>query len=245
MDQALHSASRTYGIIGDGRVATHVVHYFTLLGIPFRQWSRSDAAAKGVDPTSLLRATVQECTHVLLLIKDGEIEPFIRMNPFLQSRQLIHCSGRLVTELAVGYHPLFSFSRTLYDRSTYESIPVVCEAGRPTFRDAFPLLPNPSVAIERSLKPYYHALCVLSGNFTTLVWQKTFNEFENRLGIPHSFASSYLGSIVHNLVQSPTDALTGPLARKDTETIRSNLAALKGDPYVRLYEAVLEIVKPV
>jgi predicted short-subunit dehydrogenase-like oxidoreductase (DUF2520 family) len=197
----------------------------------------------GVDPSTMLRDTMQDCTHILLLIKDAEIEPFIRKNSFLQSRQLIHCSGSVVTELAVGYHPLFSFSRTLFEKATYESIPIICDAGGPGFKDAFPMLPNPWITIETSLKPYYHALCVLSGNFTTLVWQKTFREFELRLGIPPRFALLYLRSIVHNLAHSPTDALTGPLARKDTQTIRNNLAALEGDPYVHLYKAICDIVE--
>lgn len=244
MDQTLHSDSHTYGIVGNGRVATHFAHYFSLLEIPFRQWSRASAAMMCVDPTAMLRETMQDCTHILLLIKDTEIEPFIRTNPFLQSKKLVHCSGSLVTHLAVGYHPLFSFSHTLYDQATYESIPMICDAGGPSFKDAFPLLPNPWITIEPSLKPYYHALCVLSGNFTTLVWQKTFKEFESRLGIPHNCASLYLRSIVHNLIQSPADALTGPIARKDMSTIRSNLAALEGDPYVHLYKAILEIVEP-
>ncbi|MCX6142487.1 MAG: DUF2520 domain-containing protein [Ignavibacteriales bacterium] len=244
MDQTLHSDPHTYGIVGNGRVATHFAHYFSLLGIAFRQWSRASAAMMCVDPTSMLRETMQDCTHILLLIKDTEIEPFIRTNPFLQSKRLVHCSGSLVTELAIGYHPLFSFSHTLYERATYESIPMICDAGGPSFKDAFPLLPNPWITIEPSLKPYYHALCVLSGNFTTLVWQKTFKEFEARLGIPPEFALLYLRSIVHNLIHSPADALTGPIARKDMRTIGSNLAALEGDAYVHLYKAILEIVEP-
>ena len=244
MDRPVNSDMHTYGIVGNGRLATHLAHYFTLLRIPFRQWSRASAAIQRADPASMLRETMRDCTHILLVIKDGEIDPFIKQNSFLQSRRLIHCSGSLVSAFAVGYHPLFSFSHTLHERTTYESIPMICDAGGPSFREAFPLLPNPWIAIEPSLKPYYHALCVLSGNFTTLVWQKAFKEFEARLGIPPECVVQYLQSIVHNLTHSRDDALTGPIARRDIGTIRSNLSALEGDQYLSLYKAMLEIVDP-
>ncbi len=111
------------------------------------------------------------------------------------------------------------FSGTRFGRkSRCESLPMTCDAGGPGFNDVFPALPNPRITIEPSIKPYYHALCVLSGNFTTLVWQKTFREFEVRLGIPPDFALLYLRSIVRNLNQFPGDALTGPIIRKETKS---------------------------
>jgi phosphoglycerate dehydrogenase-like enzyme len=33
------------GIVGDGRLARHFLHYFSLLGLPVRAWSRRASAA--------------------------------------------------------------------------------------------------------------------------------------------------------------------------------------------------------
>jgi len=188
---------------------------------------------------------MDDCSHILLLITDSHIEPFIRAHPFLQAKHLLHCSGSLVSNLAGGYHPLFSFSEDSYVRSVYESIPFVCDAGIQGFDQIFPTLPNPWTTIERDLKPLYHALCVLSGNLTVLVWKKLFDEFGGRLQIPPEYATAYLQSVVRNLIQNPGAALTGPIARRDLATVRENLVALKADLFVRIYRAALDTIDPV
>ncbi len=60
-----------YLIIGNGRVARHFCHYFSLLKIKqYSQWDRSQ-------PLSRLHELTTDATHILLLIKDSAIEPFI------------------------------------------------------------------------------------------------------------------------------------------------------------------------
>ena len=226
-----------YGIVGDGRVARHMTHYFDLLDLPHVNWSRRSA---GNAPPS---AALAESDAVLLLVSDAAIEQFITSNDGLREKTLIHFSGSLVTSSATGMHPLTTFGADLYDRVTYESIPFVCEEGEPRFEDVFPELPNPRYTLAAGLRPLYHSLAVMAGNFTMILWNKLFHTFEEQLQLPPSVALPYLRQVAANLEKVDT-ALTGPITRGDRDTIRANLAALSGDPYHDVYAAFVKAVAP-
>lgn len=228
----------TYAIIGNGRLASHFAHYFNLLKIPFIQWSRSNNSVQD------LKICISKASHVLLLISDQAIEPFIIDFPFLKNKILIHCSGSLNTPLALSVHPLMTFSKELYDLKTYESIPFICEKNV-IFSDIFPQLPNPHHCLDVSLKPYYHTLCVMSNNFTTLLWQKFYQELSQTLNLPMNIIHPFLQQTFHNLLNNPLSALTGPLVRNDQSTISSNLKSLENDPYQNIYKTFLETYKTI
>lgn len=227
-----------YGIIGDGRVAWHMAHYFDLLGLPHVDWSRRSAG--NVSPS----VTLTPCDVVLVLVSDAAIEAFLTANDELREKTLIHFSGSLITPLAKGMHPLTTFGADLYDRVTYESIPFVCEEGEPRFEDVFPELVNPRYTIAADLKPLYHSLAVMAGNFTMLLWRKVFHTFEEQLQLPPGVALPYLRQVAANLEKAPDMASTGPITRGDRDTIRANLAALATDPYRDVYVAFLKAVAP-
>lgn len=230
MRQVPTSAGPPFGIVGNGRLARHFRHYFTLLGLPVSAWSRNGSGPSPPD-------SLASCPTVLILIPDGEIVPFIDAWPALQEKRLVHCSGRLVTAVAEGAHPLMTFGPTLYDLATYRTIPFVLDAGGTPLSTLLPGLPNPSFTIPAADRPYYHALCVMAGNFSTMLWGKLFDELEGRFGIPASAAHPYLGRIAANLMANADTALTGPLARGDAKTTAANLRALEGDTYHAVYAA--------
>jgi 2-dehydropantoate 2-reductase len=218
------------GIVGDGRVARHFSYYFELLGLPFRSWSRRVSSPS---PLEALGA----CRTVLLLIRDSAIPSFVDAWPALRSKRLVHFSGSLVTPVAEGAHPLMSFGPALYDLRTYRAIPFAVDPCGTPLTELLPGLPNPSFAIAARERPYYHALCVMAGNFSTLLWQKLFNELETRFGVPASVAHPYLERLAANLLADAPNALTGPLSRGDAPAIAANLAALDGDPFRDVYAA--------
>jgi predicted short-subunit dehydrogenase-like oxidoreductase (DUF2520 family) len=219
------------GIVGSGRLARHLLHYFSLLDIPVRAWSRRQP-----DPDPV--AALADCRTVLLLINDDQIVPFIDAWPAWRGKQLMHCSGSLVTDAAEGAHPLMTFGDTLYELETYRRTPFVLERGRTPLDELLPGLPNPWFTIPASERPYYHALCVLAGNGSTILWQKLFAEFDRRFGIPPSAAHPYLAQVAANLAHDPDNALTGPLSRGDAGTISANLTALEGDPLQAVYRTL-------
>jgi predicted short-subunit dehydrogenase-like oxidoreductase (DUF2520 family) len=219
----------TYGLIGRGRLATHLARYFQLEKLPYRQWHRTH-------PEPLDRS-VDGCDVLLLAVSDDAIEPFMGANPEVTNRPVVHFSGSLVVDGADGLHPLMTFGPELYDHDTYRAIPFVSERGGLSFGDVFPTLGNPSWVLNADLKPLYHALCVLAGNFTTMLWSKAFADFEKRLGLPREVLLPYLERTAANTVAAGESALTGSLARGDQQTIDRDLSALEGDPYREVYQA--------
>lgn len=224
----------TYAILGNGRMARHFAHYFTLLKIPFLQWARNTHSH------TQLPNTLSQASHILLLISDHAIEPFIEAYPLLKTKILIHFSGSLITPFAFGTHPLMTFSQELYSLETYQNIPFICDQTASPFPELFPNLPNPHYTLPSDVKPRYHALCVMSNNFTTLLWQKFYQELDQTLNMPMNTIHPYLDQTLHNLKNNPSSALTGPLARKDQSAININLKALENDPFQNVYKAFLE-----
>ena len=222
------------GIVGNGRVARHFRHYVDLLGLSVCAWSRRMQASSPPD-------ALASCRTVLLLIRDAAIDPFIEAWPALQEKRLVHCSGSLVTAAAEGAHPLMTFGPTLYDLADYRAMPFVLDAGGTPFSELFPDLPNPSFMIPAAERPYYHALCVMAGNFSTILWVKLFDELQRRFGMPASAAHPYLARVAANVMADAGRALTGPLARRDAQAIAANLTALEGDPFHSVYAAFTRV----
>ncbi len=246
MTAASRSKIHRYALLGSGRLARHLTHYFKTEGLEANAWARRpDPAFNDVDVSVYrdarirLEATVEPCTHVLILISDDAIEPFIRQHKFLRRKILIHCSGSLSLDEAQGIHPLMTFSHELYAPEVYRHMPFVTDANGPGFADLFPCLPNPSYEIAREKKALYHAYCVASGNFTALLWEKIFQDFEAELGLPKTVLLPYMDRVFANL-SSADGVVTGPLIRKDLKTIQRNLMALDGKPLQDLYKAFLE-----
>jgi hypothetical protein len=79
-------------------------------------------------------------------------------------------------------------------------------------------------------------MCVLSGNFTTLLWQKMLSELD-QWNLPSDIALPCAQKTIEMVFRNPDEALSGPFIRGDLETQKKNLAALSGDPYHDVYRA--------
>lgn len=217
-----------YLIIGNGRVAHHFQYYFQLLEIHFQVWHRQRCLAK-------LSQLLTDSTHILILITDHAIDAFIQQHLHCSQSVKLHFSGSLVSAHAFGAHPLMTFNLQLYDLEIYKRIPFVIDDNAPDFNKLFPSLPNPHHRIPRTQKAKYHAMCVLSGNFSCMLWQKFMRTLEQELNIPASTANCYLQQLTNNLMQDWQSALTGPLVRNDSLTLQKNLEALREDPFREIY----------
>ena len=90
-------------------------------------------------------------------------------------------------------------------------------------------------------RPYYHALCVMAGNFSTILWVKLFDELHRRFGMPATAAHPYPARVAANVMADADQALTGPLSRGDAKTIATNLEVLEGDPFHAVYSAFAKV----
>ncbi|OFZ15438.1 MAG: hypothetical protein A2Z20_12115, partial [Bdellovibrionales bacterium RBG_16_40_8] len=214
----------TYLIVGSGLLAKHLAHYLDTLRIPFLTWSRNSPETTD----SSLEHLAKKSDRILLLISDNEIANFVKNHKFLLQKKLIHCSGALTFSFAESAHPLNTFGPDLYEQKVYLNTPFILESGRTPFSELLPGLSNPHYFLTPEKKALYHSLCVMAGNFTTLLWQNVFKLFEEDLKLPHEVLLSYLDTVATNLKLSPKSALTGPIARRDTQTIIRNLDSLAG-----------------
>ena len=222
-----------YLLIGNGRTAKHFCHYFSLLQIPFASWDRRYSQQE------LAEKSIQ-ASHILLLINDDAIEDFIKQHLQHSTATLIHCSGSLNTRMAISVHPLTSFTQQLYSLEQYQNIPFIVEKETIAFEKLFPQLLNPHFYLDKNQKAKYHALCVASGNFSCILWQKLFETFEQEFGLPQEAAHAYLQQQTNNLINDYQHALTGPLVRQDTTTIKNNIAALNNDPLQKIYQLFVQ-----
>ncbi|MBA3661626.1 MAG: DUF2520 domain-containing protein [Gammaproteobacteria bacterium] len=220
----------SYLIIGNGRLARHVQFYFNALGLQHECWHRHQGLAK-------LAQCINKASHILILIADDAIIPFAESYLMHTDAMLIHCSGCLISDKIFGAHPLSTFNQTLYTLDNYQSIPFVIDDDAPDFRTLLPGIPNPHIRLNKSKKEKYHAMCVLAGNFSCLLWLKLFTTFEREFNIPASFAHDYLRQQTANLLADASTALTGPLTRGDTLTISKHLQTLERDPFKEVYVA--------
>lgn len=229
------SQSISYLLIGSGRVASHISHYLHLLNISFQTWDRSQ------DPHAIQRK-IADATHILLAIKDEAILPFYHRHLAGLEKTVVHFSGAHHYEDMIAAHPLMTFGNDLYLQEFYERIHFVV-TGATALSEALPGLPNRFTLLPAEQKPLYHALCVIGGNFVTLLTGKMLSGFQD-MQIPPEAAQVYLEKITANVFAKGTSALSGPLVRKDVSTVEANLQALQGDAFRNIYEAFLKTYWP-
>ncbi|MCB0361968.1 MAG: DUF2520 domain-containing protein [Bdellovibrionales bacterium] len=217
-------------------MARHLGYYFSSLGLPLLKWSRNGDPQFNTyehvdrrEGQKQLKELLHRATHLWILTKDSAIKEVSEYCSEMRGSQLcqFHCSGSLYFSKVFGAHPLMTFGSQLYPLTSYSKIPFVLDPKTPDLNQIVPLFQNPVVRLDPQNKPLYHALCVASGNFSVLLWQMAKVEF-SRLGIEWEYLRPYLEQTCFNVSHSVDEALTGPLARRDKETIESNLSALRG-----------------
>lgn len=206
---------QNYGIVGNGAMARHFTNYLDLEEINYIRWKRGETLDK-----------LRECEIIFLLISDDSIENFVSKNPTIQSKTLVHFSGALSITGTIGFHPLMTFGKELYSIDEYRSIPFIGIESTLQFYKIFPNLNNKYYKIEKSQKAYYHALCVISGNFSSIIWNKVFKSFKEDLALPEDVLIPYLKRNFSNIINNPTNSLTGPIKRQDKITMNKNMKNL-------------------
>lgn len=219
-------------IIGRGRIATHLSHFLGLNVHPYpiKIWHRDL-------PESELQALIANARAVFLCIKDDALADFLNGQP--QPEKFVHFSGSQSFTDVLGAHPLMTFSTELYTKDIYEQIPFVVDKDVQKFHKFFPTLKNKVHPINPEQKALYHALCVLSGNFTTVLWSALSKEMQKKLQLPPDILNAYLRQTAENTLKNQFAALTGPLVRGDQKVIERHLNILKGSHWSSLYEDLI------
>ncbi|HPI39472.1 MAG TPA: DUF2520 domain-containing protein [Pseudobdellovibrionaceae bacterium] len=247
-------------IIGSGRLARHLNHYFNLLDISHHWWNRRTSTLENLD--FLLNEASNQESQVYLAISDSAIYPFFEKHLKGKKIQAVHFSGLLSFPEIPSAHPLMSFGNTFFDLSVYEKIHFTI-SGVTQLSELLPGLKNPYSIISAENKAYYHSLCVLGGNFSQVLIKKMVLELE-ALQIPKQASELYLNQIIKNtfielehVKMIPKDIQrskesresllqkclpsSGPLVRKDLQTLKTHLEVLAADPFSSVYKSILDL----
>ncbi|MFN8790172.1 MAG: DUF2520 domain-containing protein [Bdellovibrionales bacterium] len=213
------SSSRSYLLIGSGRLSRHLQFYFHTIGLHFDHWDRQ----KSVE--TLDRALEKRPT-VLLAISDQALQPFFDTHLKKRDLVVVHFSGALHLPGLIACHPLMSFADRLFPNEFYPRIGFAV-TGTSSLQDCLPELPNPSFPLRPEEKALYHAWCVLAAAGTQTLWKAARAQLMAQ-GVPSASFDSYLQQIAENFIRDPEHSLTGPWARNDRATIQKNEEALSG-----------------
>ncbi len=215
--------------IGNGKLSKHFQFLFGQLNLPYRVWSHKDSFNE-------LQSIAQGCECVFILLKDSMIEPLYKQNLKSLNMKCYHFSGSLIVAGVFDFHPLMTFGENTYELDQYLKIPFItsCET------ETLPFLPNRIIRIKPEQKSLYHAMCVLSGNFSQMLFTLASNKL-NKLGINNNDIKNYVIQSISNVENNPLQNLTGPIVRKDHQTIQKNISALDNPEHQKLYKTFVEI----
>lgn len=221
-----------YVFIGDGRLAKHLSAYFQMAGLDTVTWSRRGS----VELSTLIKPNDIFC----LTTEDSQlVEWSNKIQSEFPNHKIVHFSGSQVIDQVPSYHPLMTFSHTLYDFDTYKRIPFVGELGQPQLKGVFKGLKNPFTQIPAEKKGSYHAMVAMAANFPQLIWDEIATELQSQVQLDFSLLAPLLRQSLENSLQNPSTAPTGAIARKDLKTINRHLDAIDRNDLKGIYYSFL------
>ena len=155
---------------------------------------------------------------------------------------VFHCSGALSSEslaacktsAIASAHPVHSFADPAQSVATLAGSSVAIEGNDSAvdlLHRAFAAIGCEPLALAAANKSLYHAGSVFACNYLTVLMDLSLRSFA-AAGIEREHALQLLRPIVlqtaeNNMQLGPEDSLTGPIARGDTDTVQSQLQALR------------------
>lgn len=252
-------------VIGAGKVGGTLARLwyqagYTVAGVYSRTDDHALRLAQMVEAQALHHpdAAFEEADLVLLSVPDDAIASVVRQvkRADLSGKAVVHTSGALDMEPLVplaqrgaqigGLHPALPFARV---ETAMAQIPgtvfALQAAGQPLrswLVDLVAAVHGRTSWLEPGQKAIYHAALVIASNYTVVlagVAERLLLGVGADRAAVQQILHTLLAATVENLRQmEPAAALTGPLTRADTGTLRRHLASLPDeqlrDAYIRL-----------
>ena len=179
----------------------------------------------------------------------------------LEGKIVCHFSGSLSSDLFTGrekkgvsacsVHPMYAFSSKF---TSYEQLNHVIFTAEGDFYalsvvgDIFRKAGNKVCVMESAKKTRYHASASMISNLMIGLYEMSIQMLmdcgfsrEDAVELTTPLVQNNIKALLHS---SPEEALTGPIERGDTETVKKHLSVLteaEKEVYLRLGETVLEI----
>lgn len=220
-------------IIGRGKVGSALL----------KQLRRADVEVSSHDSRAP-KPVVRGATVFILAVPDAQIAPLAeRLAPYLSRKSVVlHCAGARGPEELVacarrgaavaGFHPLVSFASRRQVPSLAGSMFVAhgdLRATRAAQRIARAL--GAQCVVRPILGPSYHATAAMLANGSAAI---AFSALQPllQLGMSQLEAQRALASLLQSVAANIRElglpqALTGPVVRRDSATVKAHLAALR------------------
>ncbi len=245
-----------FAVVGAGKVGSALARLLSRAGHEFlgAADTRPDAARAACEfagegtPSADAPSLTRRAELVFITTPDGQIEPacdeIARQGGFVEGTVVAHCSGALPSSVLRGarlagarvgsLHPLQAFATAEQAvkllPGSYCCIEGDEEAVEVLERVAEALGARP-LSIATEAKPLYHAVAVLASNYLVGLEHAALKAAQ-AAGLDRAEALRALMPLIKGTVSNLEavgipDALTGPIARGDVETVRGHIAALE------------------
>ena len=257
----------SFAVVGCGRLGTALAKHLTAAGYPLVGLaSRSLASAK--ETATLIDAAcygdpIWEMTKtadvVFLTTPDGIIsqafKTVLENSGFKPGAVVLHCSGAHPSTILkpsdtqnihIGsMHPMQSFASKSVSGNPFDGIIISVEGSEKAVSIATAMatdLGAVCLPLATKGKTLYHASAVVASNYLVALMQMALN-FMETAGISSDQAFGVLSPLVNGTLSNiekngVTDALTGPIARGDVETVQRHLTAIltQSPEFIDLYK---------
>ena len=245
----------SFAIVGCGRLGTALAKHLTTAGYHLVGLaSRSLSSAK--ETAALIKVdcygepiweTTKSADVVFVTTPDGIITEVFKLivenNGFKPGAVAVHCSGAhpstILSALAVqdihvgSMHPMQSFASKTVPGNPFEGIIISVEGSEKAVSIATDMakdLGAVCLPLATKGKTLYHASAVVASNYLVALMQMAL-KFMETAGIPPDQAFGVLKPLVNGTLSNIekngiTDALTGPIARGDTETVQRHITSI-------------------
>jgi predicted short-subunit dehydrogenase-like oxidoreductase (DUF2520 family) len=236
MEENRNIYSPSLGIIGSGRMATYLVHAFSIAGMtPKVIMSRNAESGKKLSGRYLIPFydTAESVPHRIdiwfLAVPDDSIaEVTLKMSKVYSDAILVHCSGAFDTSQIMSFHPR---SACFYPLQTFsgdipanlDEIPILISASDAHISDSLKQLAqkisHQVLTIDDSDRLVVHLAAVFANNFTNLMLRFSEDILQSR-----ALDIDLLFRLMQETVDKakrigPDAAQTGPAQRGDVKTL--------------------------
>lgn len=239
------------GFIGAGKVGLSMARYFKYKSIDvsgFYIGSHSDNTKAEFIVFDDLQYFIDKSDIIFLTVTDRAISQIWsrleKMN--IQNKIICHCSGSLSSEIFINadklkafccsLHPILPFETDNVSLSQISKAYFTIEGNKTAVENISSLLDickNPYYIIDSKNKAKYHCAACFASNFVVAVCQKA-AELMSQCGFEYSEAIGALTPLilsnVNNICQKGAlSALTGPVERNDTATVKLHMEVLNSE----------------
>ena len=246
------------GIIGAGRLGASLAVSLAAAGhrvgaVASRSPRSAAALVAQIDGDARAREPADvaaSCDLVFLTVPDGEIAALSRALPWRAGQAVVHTSGALGLDvltpavragaLAGCFHPLQSFPSRTGEPDRFRGVVCGVEGAAPLgalLERITASLGAGVVRLEGVDRARYHAAAVFASNHAVALAAAAQRAWV-AAGLPAEQARPALAPLLLGAARNLhdrdlLDALTGPVARGDADTVERHLAVLADDPALR------------